>query len=204
MTASITHFWQKTRDSASRLRLHFQYVLFSSLILASFLAIPSARADGVVVKTADLQLVDGVYQLNAEFELNFSGRLEEAVSKGVPLVFLVEFEVIRPRWYWFDENVATVKQTYRLSYNALTRQYQLAIGAIHHNFATFAEAKTELSHVREWQVLDYSLLKKGETYEAGVRMRLDVSQLPKPLQVNALASKEWSLESDWHRWPLIP
>lgn len=204
MTASITHFWQKTRHSASRLRIYFHYVPFSSLILALFLAIPSAQADGVVVKTADLELVEGVYQLNAEFELNFSGRLEEAVNKGVPLVFVVEFEVVRPRWYWFNEDVAKVKQTYRLSYNALTRQYQLAIGAIHHNFATLGEAKTELSRVREWQVLDYALLKKGETYEAGVRIRLDVSQLPKPLQVNALASKEWNLESDWHRWPLIP
>jgi hypothetical protein len=30
-----------------------------------------------------------------------------------------------------------------------------------------------------------------------VRMRLDVSQLPKPFQVNAITSREWSLASDW-------
>jgi hypothetical protein len=28
-------------------------------------------------------------------------------------------------------------------------------------------------------------------------MRLDVSQLPKPFQVNAITSREWSLASDW-------
>jgi len=31
-------------------------------------------------------------------------------------------------------------------------------------------------------------------------MRLDVSELPKPFQVNALASREWNIGSDWYRW----
>jgi hypothetical protein len=35
-------------------------------------------------------------------------------------------------------------------------------------------------------------------------MRLDISQLPKPLQVNAIASKNWNLESDWYHWTLKP
>jgi len=33
-------------------------------------------------------------------------------------------------------------------------------------------------------------------------MRLDVTQLPKPFQVNALTSREWNLASEWRRWPL--
>jgi len=32
-------------------------------------------------------------------------------------------------------------------------------------------------------------------------MRLDVTQLPKPFQVNALTSREWNLASEWRRWP---
>jgi hypothetical protein len=28
-------------------------------------------------------------------------------------------------------------------------------------------------------------------------MRLDVNQLPKPFQVNAITSREWTLASDW-------
>jgi hypothetical protein len=35
-------------------------------------------------------------------------------------------------------------------------------------------------------------------------MRLDVSQLPKPFQVNAITSREWSLASDWREMPLPP
>ncbi len=45
---------------------------------------------------------------------------------------------------------------------------------------------------------------KGMRYDAAVRLRLDVNQLPKPFQVNALASREWTLSSDWYRWSFVP
>ncbi|MBU1690971.1 MAG: DUF4390 domain-containing protein [Gammaproteobacteria bacterium] len=48
------------------------------------------------------------------------------------------------------------------------------------------------------------LLKKRDGYLAGLRMKLDLTQLPKPLQVNALASKDWNLDSEWHRWNVNP
>jgi len=47
-------------------------------------------------------------------------------------------------------------------------------------------------------------LTKGAKYDAAVRLRLDVNQLPKPFQVNALASREWTLASDWQRWSFTP
>ncbi len=33
-----------------------------------------------------------------------------------------------------------------------------------------------------------------------MRLRLDIEQLPLPLQVNALTGKDWSLNSGWYRW----
>ena len=44
----------------------------------------------------------------------------------------------------------------------------------------------------------------GTRYEGAVRLRLDVNQLPKPFHVNALASREWQLASDWRRFPFTP
>ena len=40
--------------------------------------------------------------------------------------------------------------------------------------------------------------------EASLRMRLDTAQLPKPFQLNAIASRDWTLASDWHRWIFTP
>ena len=53
-------------------------------------------------------------------------------------------------------------------------------------------------------MLDIGVLSRGSVYAAAVRMRLDVSQLPKPFQLNALASRDWNLSSDWHRWSVKP
>lgn len=182
-------------------------LLTSSLFFFYFSLISTASAEGIQIKSAELELVEeNSYQVNAEFEINLSARLEEAITKGVPVSFVVEFGVIKPRWYWLDEELVKAQQVLKLSYNALTRQYQLSAGPLHKNFSSLAEAKSELGKVREWAVFDRGLFKKRNAaeYVAILRMRLDVSQLPKPLQVNALASKDWNLDSEWYRWPLTP
>jgi hypothetical protein len=47
-------------------------------------------------------------------------------------------------------------------------------------------------------------MKKDGNYTAAARLRLDIAQLPLPLQVNALTGKDWALNSDWYRWVIRP
>ena len=165
------------------------------------IALPgTARADTIEVVKASLESVDDNYALDAQFDFEFSPRLEEAVNKGLPLYFLVEFELTRPRWYWLDEKTATHSQTIRISYHALTRQYRISTGSLHQGFATLHEALGILKRVRNWVVLEKAQVQRGQAYRAGVRMRLDHAQLPKPFQVNALTNREWTLASDWYRF----
>lgn len=178
--------------------------LGAAVLLVLFLGAGAARAEGIQVKSAELKLVDEVYQLDAAFDVSLTKPLEEALNKGVPLNFVVEFGLVRPRAYWLAEDIANVQLSLRLSYHALTRQYQLNGNTQHRNFNSLAEALAELSKVSEWQVFDRSLLKKRYGYTASLRMKLDVWQLPKPLLFTALGSKEWNLASEWHEWPLLP
>ena len=163
-----------------------------------------ACAEGILVRDASLVAAEEGYYLEADFEITLNATLEEALNKGVPLYFLLEFEIIRPRWYWLDDKVVNTQQQYRLAYNALTRQYRLGIGAFFQNFNELNEALAFLNRVRRRQVLELGMLSRGSVYSAAVRMRLDVSQLPKPFQLNALASRDWNLSSDWHRWSVKP
>ena len=163
-----------------------------------------AHAEGIEVRNAALVAGEEGYFLEADFEIALNPTLEEALNKGVPLYFLLEFEVIRPRWYWLNEKVLNNQQQYRLAYNALTRQYRLGLGSLFQNFGSLSETLDFLSRVRRRQVLEQGTLTKGTTYVAGVRMRLDISQLPKPFQLNALASRDWNFGSEWHRWSVTP
>jgi hypothetical protein len=140
---------------------------------------------------------NGAIVLNATFEFELPQALEEAVQKGIALYFNIEFELFRKRWYWFDRMVASQTLVYRLSYSPLTRQYRLARGGLSQPFDSLDEALALLKSVRNWKVMDRAQLSPRDDYEAQVRMRLDVSQLPKPFQVNAITSREWSLASDW-------
>ena len=140
--------------------------------------------------------------LNATFEFEMPQALEEAGQKGIALYFNIEFELFRKRWYWFDRRVASSTLTYRLSYSPLTRQYRLARGGLSQSFESLDEALGLLKSVRNWRVADKSVLSAREEYDAQVRMRLDVTQLPKPFQVNAITSREWTLASDWREVPV--
>ena len=169
---------------------------------------PAAAAanEGIDVQRAALELTaDGeAWMLAADFAVPLSPRVDEAVSRGVPLYFAVDFVLLRPRWYWFDERAVDITRTWRLAYHALTREYRLSTGGgLPQRFYTLAEAMAALSRVRGWRVVDAARV-RGGTFEASVRMRLDLSQLPKPFQVGALTDRDWNLQSEWKRFLFNP
>ena len=174
-----------------------------AFVLAS-LAPSAVHAEGISVKNAELVANEEWYFLNADFNVGLTPALEEALSKGISLNFMLEFELTRSRWYWLDESIASVRQNLRISYHALTRQYHFSGNNGNKAFNTLSEAKDELTRIGDWKVLDRNLLKRGAPYNAAVRMKLDIKQLPKPLQVEALGSKNWDLTADWHRFTITP
>jgi hypothetical protein len=203
MTVSSTRFWKSAADKPSRPMR--PTMLFRLALVFLMVWAPPARADTIATRSAELRLEEDHYALDADFELVLNATLEEAIVRGVPLYFVVEFELQRPRWFWIDDTVVSNTLSYRLSYNALTRQYRLSTGgAFYQNLPTLEEAQRLISRVRGRSVIDKSAVFKGVRYEAAVRLRLDTTQLPKPFQISALTSRDWSLQSDWVRWSFTP
>ena len=176
------------------------------LFLLVFLPMVAWTAE-IEIAAPQLSANEDGYALAADFRFELSPRLEEAVARGVVLYFVADFEVERKRWFWFDERLVSRSQTFRLYFHALTRQYRLSTGGLHQSFATLGEALRMLSRLRNWLVIEPAdKLKPGEVYDMALRLRLDISQLPRPFQISALGSKEWNLSSDWKTWsaPLPP
>jgi len=163
-----------------------------------------ALADTIAVRSAEVRIDEGEVLLNADFDLSLNSTLEEALEKGIPLYFVLEFELTRSRWYWFDDKVAQTAITSRVSYNALTRQYRVGSGLLAVAFNSLEEVERYIGRVTSRPVAQASALSKGMRYDAAIRLRLDVNQLPKPFQVNALASRDWTLQSEWYRWSFTP
>lgn len=164
----------------------------------------SVKAEGIKIKSFEMERVDNDWLLSASFQIELSPGLEEALQKGVVLYFQTEFDLSRSRWYWFDEKPAVVQRQARLSYQPLTQQYRIASGGFTFSAKTISEALQAVGSIGGWRVIDNSQLDPSKLYTASLRMTLDLSKLPKPFQVNALNNREWNVSSDWFRFPLSP
>lgn len=185
-------------------RLPLGLVTLGLAVLLGALAPAGARAEGIAARSASLSATVDGYRLEAAFDIRLPPGLLEAVNRGVPVHFVVEFELSRSRWYWFDERPVKLTQSYTLTYLPLLKQYRLASGDASQNFSRLDDALRALSRVRAWAVAERGALASATGYTAALRMRLDTARLPKPLQLSAVASQDWSLASDWYRWSVDP
>lgn len=164
----------------------------------------SANAEGIKIKSLELERVENDWLLNATFQIELSPGLEDAVQKGVVLYFQTEFELTRSRWYWFEEKPAFAQRQTRLSYQPLTQQYRISSEGFTFSAKTIFEALQAVGTIGGWRVIDNNQLDPSKSYTGALRMTLDLSKLPKPFQVNALNNREWNVSSDWLRFPFSP
>ncbi|MEO8342598.1 MAG: DUF4390 domain-containing protein [Gallionella sp.] len=211
--------------------MHFCKKLFNTflpgVLLAGLFAV-SAHAEGISVNKVEIRLGDEGYQLSASYDINLNPVVTQALSRGIPIYFVGEFSLTHarwdwlntakqavwrtlphylvgdsPRWSWLDKEIFQGEQTVKLSYSVLTGRYRIARGTLFQNFASLEEALTILAR-QSSTAIPADLMKKEGNYIAAARLRLDIGQLPKPLQVNALTDNDWTLDSDWYRWVISP
>lgn len=134
-----------------------------AVLLALWLGISVACAEGISVRKTEARLSDGSYQFSADFDISLNFVVDQALTRGVPLYFISEFSLIRPRWYWMDEVIAKNEQTAKLSYNKLTRQYRITRGSLFQNFSSLGDALRIISH-QSAAPIDAALFQKNDGY----------------------------------------
>ena len=174
----------------------------AGLLLGCWLAVAGSAlaADKSIVKQASIQAVPQGYVLDADIDVVLNPTLEDALTKGINLHFLLELEVTRPRNWWFDESIAEPVRKMRIYYHLLLRRYVVETGYTTQTVATLNEALALLGRVGDWQVLERGALKAGQQYQARLRMRLNTAQLPKPLSIGAVTGDKWELATPWYDW----
>ena len=199
-------------------------------ILLVWLFVAAAHAEGITVNKVDVRLGEDGYQLSAGYDISLNFVVQQALSRAIPLYFVGEFSLTRSRWDWLDNaqqalsrrikgyfvdeptpthwswldaEIFKGEQIFKLSYNMLTRRYRISRGGLYQNYASLEEALNMLAR-QSSEAIPPELIKKDGKYMAAARLRLDITQLPKPLQVNALTDSDWTLDSAWHRWVINP
>ena len=194
MTDSFMHCLKKIKLS-----------IFFSLWMALFFPSSIVAADNsLIIKTAEINNQFEAYFLNADFDLSFNDDLDEAIRKGIPINFVIEFELKKPRKYWFDEEVAKKTKEILLSYHALSKQFILAESENRLiAFDNLTQAKNELKRIKNWRIFDKSQIDDTEKYSAYPLVKLDQTKLPKQLQADITSNQEWQLASKQFQWTFV-
>jgi hypothetical protein len=156
------------------------------------------------VRSADLQLKDGVYQLNARLDLPVGEAVRQGLAEGVPLTLELNLAIERVRQLLPNAGVAELTQRYHLQYNTVSAHYVLRNenSGEQESLPTVDAALEQLSQVRGLPVLDKALLTADRRYEANVRAKVDYGSVPFTVRMLMFWVNEWHRESEWYTWTL--
>ena len=194
MTDSFMHCLKKIKLS----------IFFSFWMILFFSSSTIASDNSLIIKTAEINSQFEAYFLNADFDLSFNDDLDEAIKKGIPINFIIEFELKKPRKYWFDEEVTKKTKEILLTYHALSKQFTLTESENRLiAFDNLTQAKNELKRIKNWRIFDKSQIDDTEKYSAYLLVKLDQTKLPKQLQADITSNQEWQLASKQFQWTFV-
>ncbi len=149
---------------------------------------------------------DGLY-LNATHSFELPSVVEDALLKGVPMSFVSEADVYRDRWYWYDKRVATASRNVRLAFQPLTRRWRIGVVsgtvsspgsaiALTQNYDTLSEALAAIRRISGWKIADNADIDASARHNIAYRFKLDLSQLPRPLQIGVVGQSDWNISAE--------
>jgi hypothetical protein len=191
-----------TRNNKNKITAQLVLVLLSVCLL---LLSSQSHAAQFTINSANSTLNEKVYTFNAHIDYQFSKGVLRAINNGIPIFISMEIEVYRERWWW-NKNIASLKQTYMLLYHVLTEKFVLnnLNSGTQKNYSTLTSALDALGNVDNLPLIDLKLLQTGSRHFVKLRTYLDLESLPGPIRPLAYLTPEWRLESDWYIWSLTP
>lgn len=184
--------WKLCKQSA-------QVLLRAFLVLLS-LGIGLARAENpVLLEELVLQRSEEGIYLSTHLGFELPQSLEDALSRGMPLGFVMQADVMRERWYWSDKLVSRTERFVRLSFQPLSKRWRVYVSAqpiqstglgvsLGQSYESLSEALQSIQRISRWRIADASAIDNANKQRLEFRFKLDLSQLPQPLQFGVLGA----------------
>ncbi len=175
------------------------------LVLAlGFSALGAWAQNQVGITAFQMEREEDAYQLSAQFDIELSATVQEALLKGIAVHFVFDAKVYRERWYWSDKLVATAQRHVRISYQPLTRRWRMQVASqpivssglgmsLMQSYDSLEEVMSNLRRLTRWKFANTAQVDAGAGHRLDFGFYLDLSQLPRPLQMGATGQAEWEL-----------
>lgn len=197
-----------SNTASARRRTTLLFLRPGAMLLMCFLATVAAPAvlaqTRIEIRAASLALDEGVYELDAAMVLELPEGARKAIEAGLAMRIDYDIRISRVRQYIPDPGVASLVQSYEVSYHALSQRYLLRNmnTGEQQDYGTLDAALERVGDVRGLPVIDAALVQDGPTYEVGVRAVLDMGTVPDALSWLLFWTDDWSTSSEWYSWTL--
>ncbi len=204
--AFFTHCYKNPWAEFQRSALGMRTWLHAGVAVLAWLVCASAgwAQNQVAMASFQTERNEDVYQISAQFDLELSNTVQEALLKGIPVYFVVDAKVYRDRWYWSDKLVAAAQRHIRISYQPLTRRWRMQVASqpivqsglgvsLMQTYDSLEEVMVNLRRLNRWKFSDAAQIETGAGHRLEFTFYLDLSQLPRPLQMGAAGQSEWEL-----------
>ena len=208
---SITHFWKNACRldfplAAARKSLRWWLVVCCALFGALCLTLETVSAAEPAIELQNLKVEQSEGAVYASLQWNFQlpAPLEEALYKGVALYFVAEIEVTRERWYFYDKKLLTAQRHMRLSFLPLTRRWRVNVASqpfssaglgmsLGQSYDNLDDALQSIRRIAQWNIGNASDLEPDTKQNIAISFKLDLTQLPRPMQMGAAGQNDWNI-----------
>jgi len=196
---------QRPANIPGKARKYALFVLLAAFVLGTGLAQDAVEREGYFeVRSASIEIVDGVHTLDARLQLVLSSEALAALESGVTLIIELQMQVIRTRRLMVDDVEAELAVRYELEYSPVSQRYVVRNlnSGNQDSFATLYSALNSLGRVQGLPVIDEAVLSSDSTYRVRLRAMLNMERYPAALRVLFFWRGQWQLQSEWFEWLL--
>ncbi|CAM4213092.1 DUF4390 domain-containing protein [Comamonas aquatilis] len=172
----------------------------SGMLMKSWADTVPADISSMKVERSD----EGLF-LSANLQFDLPMQVDDALRQGIPIYFAAEAQVQRERWYWSDQQLGTATRYYRLTHQPLTRRWRLHISnnaftsssgglVLGQTYEQLEDALAAIQRISRWKIMEPGQLNGTSGVSVQLRFRVDLSALPRPLQIGALGRSGWNLQ----------
>jgi hypothetical protein len=154
------------------------------------LAQTAASHPGIELTQLTTERGDDGLLLSYTVRLELSKDVEDALYKGVAVVFVADAELLKSRWYWYDKSKVHVTRRWRLAYQPLTRHWRLNFDGLTRSYNSLSEAVGAMRRATQWRIADNV---QSDDHYLVFSFRLDTDELPRPMQIGLGGQNDWNL-----------
>jgi hypothetical protein len=147
---------------------------------------------------------DSALYLSGTWQFELPTALEDALLKGITLYFVTQVDISQERWYVYSQRVAYAERHVRLFYQPLTRRWRVNISpqpfnvsglgmSLGQSYDTAEEAMVAVRRIVQWRIANATDYNPDAKQTISINFKLDLKQLPRPLQIGATGQSDWSI-----------